>query len=107
MILEIVYATLGAMTALHGLEMAKRRGKAQLPYWSRMAIQEFRHQGMSREDIAVAFRCSFGTVANVLQGKGVSFKPISGERNLTHCQQRPPGRSRCPPRFASKVKAGL
>lgn len=81
-----------AMRAEHGLQMARLRGKAQLPAWSRLAIGEYRKQGFSRREIATAFRCSRGTVANVLQGKGTAYAPFSGERRLTNAQRNPPGR---------------
>lgn len=85
-------AALWAMRAEHGLEMARIRGKAQLPAWSRLAISEYRKRGFSRREIAAAFHCSPGTVANVLQGKGTSYPLFSGERRLTHAQSSPPGR---------------
>lgn len=72
--------------------MAQVRGRAQLPTWSRLAIGEYRNRGFSRREIADAFRCSPGTVANVLQGKGATYALFSGERRLTHAQQHPPGR---------------
>ena len=37
-----VDAAVWAMRAEHGLQMARLRGKAQLPSWSRLAIGEFR-----------------------------------------------------------------
>ena len=82
---------LASIEAEHGLQMAQCRGRAQLPFWSRLAICEFRKRGMSRIEIAAAFRCSLGTIANVLQGLGQSFDVISGERRLTHAQRSPPG----------------
>ncbi len=80
------------MRAEHGLQMARLRGKAQLPAWSRLAIGEYRNRGFTRREIAAAFHCSPGTVANVLQGKGSAYALFSGERRLTHAQQHPPGR---------------
>lgn len=87
-----VDAAVWAMRAEHGLQMARLRGGAQLPAWSRLAIGEFRKRGFTRREIAAAFRCSPGTVANVLQGKGTAYAFFSGERRLTHAQQTPPGR---------------
>ncbi|WP_218821545.1 hypothetical protein, partial [Sphingobium sp. Z007] len=80
------------MRAEHGLQMARVRGKAQLPAWSRLAIGEYRKRGFSRCEIATAFRCSLGTVANILQGKGTTYGLFSGERRLTQAQRQPPGR---------------
>jgi hypothetical protein len=79
-------------TAEDGLRMAQLRGRAQLPHWARMAMFEYRKRGLSRSEIAVVFRCSRGTVANVLQGKGTGYGVLSGERRLTETQRRPPGR---------------
>lgn len=91
-IMAAVDAAVWAMQAEHGLRMARVRGKAQLPAWSRLAIGEYRKRGFSRREIAKAFRCSPGTVANVLQGKGASYGLFSGERRLTTAQRNPPGR---------------
>lgn len=91
-IMVAVEATIRQIRAEDGLAMARLRGKAQLPAWSRMAIAEFRHRGVPRRAIAAAFRCSPGTVANVLQGKGSTYALFSGERRLTLYQQQPPGR---------------
>jgi hypothetical protein len=87
-----VDAAVRAIRAEHGLQMARLRGKAQLPAWSRLAIGEYRKQGFSRRHIATAFCCSPGTVANVLQGKGTAYALFSGERRLTNVQRDPPGR---------------
>lgn len=91
-IMAAVDAAVWAMKAEHGLQMARVRGKAQLPAWSRLAVGEYRKRGFSRREIAAAFRCSPGTVANVLQGKGTTYGLFSGERRLTHAQRNPPGR---------------
>lgn len=93
-IMAAVDAAVWAMRAEHGLQMARLRGSAQLPAWSRLAIGEYRKRGFSRRDIATAFRCSPGTVANVLQGKGTSYALFSGERRLTNTQRHPPGKWR-------------
>lgn len=87
-----VDAAVLSMQAEHGLEMARLRGSAQLPAWSRLAIGDYRKRGLSRREIATAFRCSPGTVANVLQGKGSAYALFSGERRLTTAQRHPPGR---------------
>ncbi len=91
-IMAAVDAAVWSMRAEHGLKMARLRGKAQLPAWSRLAIGEYRKRGFTRREIAAAFRCSPGTVANVLQGKGSAYALFSGERRLTQAQQHPPGR---------------
>ena len=90
-IATIMETLIGDMRAEHGLQMAQRRGSSQLPYWSRLAICEFRKRGLSRSEIAAAFRCSLGTVANALQGRGCSYERLSGRRQLTPPQSCPPG----------------
>lgn len=93
-IMEAVESAICALQAEHGLQMARCRGKAQLPAWSRLAIGEYAKRGFTRREIATAFRCSPGTVANVLQGKGTTYPLFSGARRLTPSQQNPPGRWR-------------
>lgn len=93
-ILEAVHAAVCTITAEHGLQMARLRGKSQLPAWSRLAVREYSKQGFSRREIAVAFKCSPGTVANVLQGKGTAYVVFTGERCLTTSQKKPAGRWR-------------
>lgn len=90
-VMAAVDAAVRAMRAEHGLQMARIRGGAQLTAWSRLAMNDYRKRGFSRREIAAAFRCSPGTVANVLQGKGTTYALFSGERRLTHAQKRPPG----------------
>ena len=85
-----VLAQLGALDADAGLEMARLRGRAQLPHFSLMAICQFRERGLSRRQIASDFRCSPGTVAHALQFRNRSYEPLSGARRLTTAQQRPP-----------------
>jgi hypothetical protein len=102
-VLTAVDAAVRAMRAEDGLQMAHVRGRAQLPAWSRLAIGEYRNRGFSRREIADAFHCSHGTVANVLQGKGTTYALFSGERRLTHAQQNPPGRWLRGERSASRL----
>lgn len=82
----------GAITAEHGMQMAQRRGRAQLPFWSRLAMFDYRKRGLSRREIARNFCCSTATVTNVLQGKGRGYDPLTGERILTLAQKCPPAR---------------
>lgn len=91
-IMEAVESAVCAIKAEHGLQMALYRGKAQLPTWSRLAIGEYSKRGFSRREIAKIFRCSCGTVANVLQGKGITYDLFSGTRNLSPSQMKPSGR---------------
>ena len=75
-----------------GLRMARVRGRAQLPSWSKLAICEYQKRGYSCPDIAAAFCCSKSTVANVLQGRRSTFDLFSGARRLTPAQEKPPGK---------------
>ena len=75
----------------HGLAMARSRGRTQLPYWSRLAIGEFRKRGLTRRELASAFNCSRATIANVLKRHSRGFNALSGARILTSCQEAPPG----------------
>jgi hypothetical protein len=89
---DAVYAAVQRIRPEHGLDMARLRVESQLPHWSRLAICYYRKLGMKRRQIAVTFNCSYATVANVLQGKGSAFNPLSGVRSLTSTQLNPPGR---------------
>lgn len=91
-IIAAIDAAVWAMRPEHGLQMAQVRGRAQLPAWSRLAMGEYRKRGFSRREIAAAFCCSPGTVANVLKGRGTTYALFSGERLLTKFQKHPPGR---------------
>ena len=92
-ILDLVTANVRAIGPEQGLAMARARGSAHLPPWSRLAIFEHRKRGLTRAEIAAAFRCSIGTVAAVLQGKGRGYHHF-GERRLSAAQAQPPGQWR-------------
>ena len=89
-----VRAAIWDMSREDGLQMARLRGQAHLPSWSRLAIGDYRKQGFTRREIAKAFRCSLGTVTNVLLGKGGAYSLFSGEHRLTNAQLNPPGKWR-------------
>lgn len=91
-ILEMVTAYVRLIGPQQALEMAQARGAAQMPYWSRLAVCEWHRQGLSRAEIAKAFRCAPGTVDNILHAKGKFFEGFSGNRRLTYAQLAPPGR---------------
>lgn len=93
---EMINAQLRALRPEHGMQMARRRGRAQLPHWSILAIAEYRDRGFSRRELAVMFRCSPGTIANALQWKNQSYDALSGERQLTSHQRSPPGKWKSP-----------
>lgn len=91
-VMEAIEAAVSRIRPEDGLRMAQLRKGAQLPSWSRLAIYDYRRRGFSRREIAAAFQCSPGTVANILQGKGTAYALFSGERRLTPSQLRPSGR---------------
>ena len=91
-IMDMVRARVQAITASDGVGMARLRGTAQLPYWSRVSVIQHRKQGRSRCELAALFRCGVGTINNVLQCKGSSWAPFSGDRQLTDAQSSPPGK---------------
>lgn len=72
------------------LAMAQARGRAQMPYWSRLAVGEFLKRGLNRKEVARLFNCSVGTVANIVNGRGKAFAPLTGNRRLSEHQLRPP-----------------
>ena len=87
---SLMLTQLSALSVDDGLQMARLRGRAQLPHYALLAICEFRERGLSRRQIASDFRCSPGTVAHALQFRNRSYEPLSGVRRLTATQQRPP-----------------
>jgi lambda repressor-like predicted transcriptional regulator len=91
-ILAKVSATLKALTAEDGLRMAQLRGQAQMPYWSRLAVFDYRKRGMTHRELAADFGCSPRTIVNILGRKGQIYTALSGERRLTQSQMCPPGR---------------
>lgn len=93
---EMINAQLRALRPEHGMQMARRRGRAQLPHWSILAIAEYRDRGFSRRELAVMFRCSPGTIANALQWKNQAYDALSGERRLSAVQRSPPGKWKSP-----------
>ena len=80
-----------SITPDDGLRMAQVRGDAQMPHWSRLSIRDFRKAGWKITRIAEEFRCSPGTVHNILAGKGTGYASFSGERRLTSAQAAPVG----------------
>lgn len=89
---EMIDAQLSALRPEHGVQMARLRGRAQLPHFSLLAIAEYRARGLSRRELATAFCCSSGTIANCLQWKNQAYDAMSGERRLSAAQMAPPGR---------------
>jgi len=80
------------MTAEDGLRMAQLRGGGQLPFWSKLAIGEYRNRGYSCRAIAKMFCCSERTVRNVTGRKWRDYSTCGGERLLTEFQRRPANR---------------
>lgn len=88
----LVRDMVGALTPADGVQMARLRGRAHLPYWSRLAICEWRKSGVPRKRIAETFNCSLSTVGNVLAGGAGGYEAMSGLRRLTQAQLNPPGK---------------
>ena len=89
---KLVRELMVAFTPADGARMAQLRGSAQLPYWSRLAICDWHKRGASRQEIADLFRCSKGTVTNVLTGRTGGYQPTTGARQLSASQTNPPGK---------------
>jgi hypothetical protein len=90
-ILQSVRENVASITAEDGLMMAQRRGAAHLPWWSRLAIAEFRDRLMSTSEVASLFECSRRTVQLVLKTWPTAYDPLSGKRRLSRTQASPPG----------------
>lgn len=71
-----------------GMLMARLRGSCQMPFWSRLAILEYRKRGFSAREIAAAFGCSPRTVFYLTQ-RTIATNP---ERRLTPHQLNPPSK---------------
>lgn len=84
---DALRSAMSMLTSADGLAMARYRGPTQMPFWSRLAIAEYRKRGFRVREIAGAFECSERTVANVI-GQACFLDPV---RRLTEYQQRPPG----------------
>jgi hypothetical protein len=88
---ELQRAATEAMCALSpadGMYMARIRGRAQMPYWSRVAVVEYRKRGYGLAEIARAFRCATRTITNII--RRTSF--LMPDRVLTQYQESPPAR---------------
>jgi hypothetical protein len=92
-----VMANLASITAQDGLLMAQRRGRAQLPYWSRLAICEYLEIHRSATAVAKMFGCSARTIYNVQRGACLAYHRLTGDRQLSASQTAPPAaRQRLP-----------
>jgi hypothetical protein len=87
---EAIHAAMVAITPADGMVMARVRGPCQMPFWSRLAIAQYRKQGFAINEIAVSFKCSPRTVANVLAND--SF--LTANRSITEYQRTPPAMKR-------------
>ena len=100
-LLDSVSENAASITPEDGLMIAQRRGRAHLPWWSRLAIAEFRHRLGSTGEVAALFNCSRRTVQLVLKTCPIAYDPFSGERRLSRTQASPPGMWRSPQRAMS------
>lgn len=81
---------LDRMTSEVALALARRRGNGQLPYWSRLAVLDYRKRGYSRAELAAIFRCGEKTVSRILNHQGWRHEWVTGKVRLTQGQRRPP-----------------
>lgn len=81
-----LWSAMSMLTPADGLAIARYRGPAQMPFWSRLAIAEYRKRGFRIREIAEAFECSERTVANVV----TQTRFLSPARHLTEYQRKPP-----------------
>ena len=86
----LLAANISSITREDGLLMAQRRGQSQLPFWSRLAIFEFLKIHEDAALVAKIFRCSRRTVHNVRLGRCTGYDPLTGVRQLSLTQARPP-----------------
>lgn len=91
---ELLAANVSSITREDGLIMAQRRGSSRLPFWSRLAILEFLQIYEDVALVAKAFRCSSRTVHNVRAGRCRGYDPLTGARQLSVAQARPPASRR-------------
>lgn len=91
LIADLVSDNAASITAEDSLKMARMRGRAQLTWWSRLAIAEFAYRLGDTGEAARLFSCSRRTVQLVLKGWQTGYDPISGERRLSRTQASPPG----------------
>lgn len=67
-----------------GLEMAEIRPPGTvLPLWSRMAIAELAHEGVSYRKLAKMFNCSKSTVWRCVRSRSKVYDQVSGARTLS------------------------
>lgn len=95
-IFDSVRENAASITPEDGLKMAQRRGRAHLPWWSRLAIAEFKYRLGSTREVASLFKCSRRTVQLAVGTWPVAYNPLSGERRLSRTQASPPGMWRSP-----------
>jgi hypothetical protein len=83
-----VKAAMCNISPADGMLMARVRGASQMPFWSRLAVVEYRKRGYKLTEIAGAFQCAPRTVSYIVQ-RGVFLTP---ERKLTRYQENPPAK---------------
>lgn len=81
-----IQKAMSTLAPADGLAIARFRGPAQMPFWSRLAIADYRKRGFRVREIAEAFQCSERTVANVIS----QTRFLSPARHLTEYQRKPP-----------------
>jgi hypothetical protein len=81
-------AAMSALSPADGMYMARIRGPSQMPFWSRLAVVEYRKHGYDLAEIAGAFCCAPRTVGNIVH-RGMFLSP---HRALTEYQRNPPAK---------------
>lgn len=89
MIAKRLSDNLASISAEDGWKMASRRGKAHLPYWSRLAISHYLEAHRSATYVAKMFGCSTRTIYNVQRGNSRAYNALTCERQLSVTQAQP------------------
>ena len=81
---------LSSITPADGLLMAQIRNRAQLPYWSKLAICDYRKRGYTNIELARAFSCCPRTITRITTREDFIFF----SRPLPQNKLSPPGKFR-------------
>jgi hypothetical protein len=87
-LVTLAHAAVTKFSPADGMLMAQFRNGCQLPFWSKLAIVEYRKRGHTIPAVAQAFHCSPRTIVNVTRNT-VFVMP---QRRLTYFQQNPPSK---------------
>lgn len=102
---QLVADNVNSISREDGLAIAQRRGPCQLPFWSRLAILEFLQIYEDAAKVARAFKCSARTVHNIRAGRSTCYDPLTGVRQISSSQVRPPASRGLPSKVQSAAQA--